>query len=236
MENKEKLPNGGSDARLQDDTKNGQGIMENAMRDDVIPQLEKEVFPRLQEEMGALETRVKKWELNRDRATEARGYRAAGVFRRPNVNGAAYRGPVITIRLPEGLVTTSSVATTIAAVTAKAATTRTGGTVFLTRTRFIHGDAAAAHIGLVELFNRGLCARVFHFNKGKTLGLSGHAIGDDIDRRHFAKLCEGIAQFILSGLEGKIAYINVFHTNNSSPDASPELYNKRNWPQGPAKP
>jgi hypothetical protein len=69
MENKAKLPNGGSDARLQDDTKNGQGIMENAMRDDVIPQLEKEVFPRLQEEMGALETRVIKWELNRDRAT-----------------------------------------------------------------------------------------------------------------------------------------------------------------------
>lgn len=43
--------------------------MENTMRDDVIPQLEKEVFPRLQEEMGALETRVIKWELNRDRAT-----------------------------------------------------------------------------------------------------------------------------------------------------------------------
>jgi hypothetical protein len=49
-------------SRLQDDMKNAQGIMEKAMREEVIPKLEKEVIPRLQEEMGALEKSARKME------------------------------------------------------------------------------------------------------------------------------------------------------------------------------
>jgi len=49
-------------SRLQDDMKSAQGIMEKAMREEVIPKLEKEVIPRLEEEMGALEKSVKKME------------------------------------------------------------------------------------------------------------------------------------------------------------------------------
>lgn len=50
-------------SRLQEDMKNAQGIMEKAMREEVIPKLEKEVIPRLQEEMDALEKSAKKMEV-----------------------------------------------------------------------------------------------------------------------------------------------------------------------------
>jgi hypothetical protein len=119
---------------------------------------------------------------------------------------------------PLGLEATSAAkATTVTAIATETAAAggATSRTTIVARTGFIHGDGAATEIGAVQLFDRRSGAGVFHFNKTKALGLSGHAVGDDVDGRDVTELGEGITQFVLGRLERKVADINIFHKSRT---------------------
>ena len=77
------------------------------------------------------------------------------------------------------------------------AATATAELLLHQRTGFIDGQFPAVKIGAVEFGNRIFGGFVIHFHEPESLRASGHAVGDDADRIHFADLGKQVAEVLL---------------------------------------
>ena len=88
---------------------------------------------------------------------------------------------------------------------AAAADAAAAGTLFL-RTGFIDGELAAAEIGAVKFFSRGLgFVASAHGDEREATGATGHLVHRDVNVGDGAELTEGRTEFVFSGLKGQIA-------------------------------
>jgi hypothetical protein len=82
--------------------------------------------------------------------------------------------------------------------------------------RLIDVHGSTAQFGAVQLRNGVLRSlRVSHFNEGKTAGLAGSSVSDDIDAFHSAIRFKGGLQVFLSRLVTEISDKNVGHSIKS---------------------
>jgi hypothetical protein len=93
--------------------------------------------------------------------------------------------------------------------TAAAAWAATG--TVLTGLGLVDGQGTAAVLFAVQSGNgRIALGRTSHGDEAEAAGLTGHFVGDESHLFDLAMLFEQILQIVLSGLEGKISYVQ-FH-------------------------